>query len=89
MADFLVVGAAVNAVAQARAVVNCEPGALLRVLERNKGGLVATTERSGFFNSTYQSLTSYKGIAFFTASKEPLILPAGLEIFTADSISNT
>ncbi len=68
-------------------LVNCEPDAFLRVVERNRGGLVAMTGGSGLLQGGYQYMTAYKGLTFFTETNEPLSLPSGIELFTADSIS--
>jgi hypothetical protein len=38
------------------------------------------------FRTSYLYLTSYKGLAFFTKSPEPLILPGGSEVIQAQKI---
>jgi hypothetical protein len=40
----------------------------------------------GFLSTTYQYLTSYKGLAFFTKSSEPLALGKDVEMVVAGSI---
>lgn len=40
----------------------------------------------GFVGTNYQYLTSYKGLAFFTKSKNPMDLPANTELVMADKI---
>jgi hypothetical protein len=52
---------------------------LIRVAEP-----VVVIALGGFFSTTYQYLTSYKGLVFFTKSNTPLDLPTGAEVITAD-----
>ena len=40
----------------------------------------------GFFTTSYQYLTSYKGLAFFAKSSAPLTLPSGTELVQAKKI---
>ena len=40
-----------------------------------------------FFGTSYQYLTSYKGLAFYTKSPAPLDLPSDTELVQAKSIS--
>jgi hypothetical protein len=82
-------GAAAAAIAQAiRAsgvLVKLTPEEFSKVLNRVKDPLVVVAE-GGVFNTNYQYLVSYKGLAFFTKAPEPLMLPAGTELLTAESI---
>ena len=57
----------------------------LAILERSKQPLVVRST-SGFFGVSYKYLTSYKGLAFFLQSSEPLELPAGVELMEAERI---
>jgi hypothetical protein len=66
-------------------VVRLEPDAFLDIVQRQKGALVVHAT-GGFFTTNYQYLTSYKGLAFFTKSPEPLTLPAEIELIQAGSI---
>ncbi len=81
--------AAVAAIAQAikacGVLVRVEPAEFLRIVQRQQGPLVVHAT-GGFFSTNYQYLTSYKGLAFFTKSPEPLSLPPGSEIVQAGSI---
>ena len=44
------------------------------------------TATGGFFSRNYQYLTSYKGLAFFAKSPDPLELPAAVEVVQARKI---
>ncbi len=82
-------GAAAAAVAQAikasGAIVRVEPDDFLTILWRQREPLVVQAT-GGFFSTTYQYLSSYKGLAFFTKSPEPLPLPGGCEVVQAKKI---
>lgn len=81
--------AAAAAVAQAikasGAIVRVEPEDFLRILHRQPEPLVVHAS-GGFFSTSYQYLSSYKGLAFFTKSPVPLTLPTGCELVQAQKI---
>ena len=78
--------AAAAAVAQAikasGVLVRVEPAEFLRIVQRQPGLLVVHAT-GGLFRTNYQYLTSYKGLAFFAKSPEPLTLPADCETIPA------
>ena len=83
-------GAAIAAaIAQATkasgAIVNLSPDDFLSVIRRQKEPLVVEAS-GGFFSTRYSYLSSYKGLAFFTKSAEPLMLPSGSEVVHAKKI---
>jgi hypothetical protein len=82
--------AAAAAIAQAikasGVLVRVVPEEFLRILQRQREPLVVYA-KGGFFRTNYQYLTSYKGLAFFTKSPDPLGLPSGCETVTAGGIS--
>ena len=81
--------AAAAAIAQATkasgVIVRVEPRDFLSILEQEEGPLVVHAT-GGFFNTNYQYLTSYKGLAFFTKSQAPINLPRGTELVQAKKI---
>jgi hypothetical protein len=81
--------AAAAAIAQAirasGAIVVVAPEEFLKVVSRAASPLVVTAE-GGFIGRNYQYLTSYKGLAFFTKSPEPLNLPGDAEQIVAGKI---
>lgn len=81
--------AAAAAVAQAikasGAIVRVEPEDFLSILQRQKEPLVVHAT-GGFFSTSYQYLSSYKGLAFFTKSPVPLNLASDCEIVQAQKI---
>ena len=66
-------------------IVRVEPGDFLRILQREDEPLVVIA-RGGFFKRGWRYLTSYKGLAFFTKSPEPLPLPGRAEVVQATTI---
>lgn len=84
-------GAAAAAAARIQAtkasgvIVRVEPDEFFRIVGRQQEPLVVYAT-GGFFSTNYQYLTSYKGLAFFTKSSSPLILPASCEIIMAGAI---
>ena len=81
--------AAAAAVAQAikasGAIVRVESADFLRILNLQQEPLVVQAS-GGFFSTSYQYLSSYKGLAFFTKSQFPLTLPSGAEVVQAQKI---
>jgi hypothetical protein len=85
-------GAAAAAAAIAQAIkasgvlVTLSPAEFSKILARVKDPVVVTAQ-GGVFSKNYQYLVSYKGLAFFTKSPDPLGLPAGCEVVTAKNIN--
>jgi hypothetical protein len=74
-----------QAIKASGAIVRVGPEDFLRILQRQKEPLVVQAT-GGFFSTNYQYLCSYKGLAFFTKSSEPLMLPGGSEVIQAQKI---
>jgi hypothetical protein len=66
-------------------IVRLEPSEFLKILSRQDEPLVVQAH-GGFFRSSWQYLTSYRGLAFFTKSAEQLLLPGRAEVVVAGSI---
>jgi hypothetical protein len=85
-------GAAAAAAATMQAIKACgvlitvAPAEFLRITQKQPGPLVVHA-KGGVFRTNYQYLTTYKGLAFFTKSREPLDLPAGSEVVKAEFMS--
>ena len=81
--------AAAAAIAQAikasGAIVKVKPEEFLKIVSRVESPLVVTAE-GGFFGVNHQYLTSYKGLAFFTKSSDPLNLPSDAELILSGKI---
>ncbi|TWT86158.1 hypothetical protein Mal64_38980 [Pseudobythopirellula maris] len=76
-----------NSIRASGVLVRMEPGDLLGLLGRTAEPLVVYAIQSGFLQKTkHQYLTSYKGLAFFAHSDEPIQLPREAEVVTADKI---
>ncbi len=79
-------GAAAAAIAKATkasgVLVKLEPEEFARLLNRVKDPLIVIA-KAGFFGKQFQYLVSYKGLAFFTKSANPLALPSGAEVVSA------
>lgn len=84
-------GGAVVALAIANAkrasgvVVSVTPENFSAILARAENPLVVHAT-GGLFSTNYQYLTTYRGLAFHTKSREPVALPAGTELIAAESI---
>jgi hypothetical protein len=79
------VAAMIQAVKASGAIVRVEPGTFSHLVQKSIGGLVITSE-GWAFGKRYKYLTSYKGLAFYTSSSEPLQLPATVEVIPAQSM---
>lgn len=81
--------AAAAAIAQATkasgVVVRVDPEGFHTIVERARGALVVHA-RSGILSTSYQYLTSYKGLAFYTKSRSPIRLPGDAEVVLAEKI---
>ena len=81
--------AAAAAIAQAikasGAIVQLEPFDFEKLLSRDDEPLVVVAE-GGFFSTSYQYLTSYKGLFFYAKSPMPLRLPSRAEIVASKKI---
>jgi hypothetical protein len=84
-------GAAAAAAAIAQAIkasgvlVRLDPAEFLKILNRATDPLVILAT-GGVFKKNYQYLFSYKGLAFYTKSAEPLQLPVTAEVVAAKGI---
>ncbi len=65
-------------------IICVEPQDFLGILKKTEKPLVVHSP-SGFL-TRYKYLTSYKGLTFFTKSKEALLIPASVETITAKKI---
>ena len=75
-----------NALKASGIVVRVEAQDFLIILKKEREPLVVTG-LGGVFKKHHQYLTSYKGLAFFTTSPQPLMLPRSVEVIAAKSIS--
>ena len=77
--------AVAQAIKASGVIVRVEPEDFLSILQRHQEPLVVQATQ-GFFSTSYQYLSSYKGLAFFTKSAVPLALPAKCEVVLAQKI---
>jgi len=83
--------AAAHAAAIAQAIkasgvlVRVEPADFVRILHKQSDALVVMAP-GGFFQRGWHYITSYKGLAFFTRSPDPLPLPGRAEVIEAKTI---
>jgi len=80
------VAAIANAIKASGVVVRLEPPEWFKVLKRTDNPLVVIA-RGGMFRRKYQYLTTYRGLAFYTTSEQPLVLPGRTELINAKSLS--
>lgn len=74
-----------NALKAMGSIVCVEPNIFLQILEKIENPLVVHSPAS--FMTKYKYLTSYKGLTFFTKTKDPLVIPASVELITAKKIA--
>ena len=74
-----------NAIKASGVVVRVAPADFQTILRKIEKPLVVYAE-GGFFSTNYQYLVSYKGLAFFTKSSEPILLPTEIETIVAKKI---
>ncbi|MEW6051881.1 MAG: hypothetical protein AB1644_12580 [Candidatus Zixiibacteriota bacterium] len=74
-----------NAIKAAGGIVRLEPGEFAKILVRTDAPLVVTGF-GGVFTRKNQYLANYKGIFFFTESRQPLQLPYKAEQVEAKNI---
>ena len=67
-------------------VISVTPEDFAAIVRRTERPLVVTSE-GGFFSTRYKYLTSYKGLAFYTKARVPLVLPSDAEVVRAKGIS--
>lgn len=77
--------AMIQAVRASGVIVTLEAGEFAFLLSRQAEPLVVHAE-AGVFSTKYCYLMSYKGLAFYTKSAEPLTMPAEAEVIRAKSI---
>ncbi len=77
--------AQIAAVKASGTIVSVEPDGFIAILKKQDSPLVVHTTTT-LARKRYRYLTSYKGLAFFTKSREPLALPRGTELVLADKI---
>jgi hypothetical protein len=81
-----VAAAIANAIKASGVLVSVTPEDFAAILRRTERPLVVAAQ-GGFFSTSYKYLTSYKGLAFYTKSPAPLVLPPGAEVVNAKSLS--
>ena len=74
-----------NAIKASGTLVRVSPEVFKTVLARIERPLVVRSE-SGLFSTKYSYLTSYKGLAFFTKSPEPIHISPDAETVEAKKI---
>ena len=76
---------AMNASKAMGSIVTVEPAEFLDILGKTEKPLVVHSP-SGFMTKN-KYITSYKGLVFFTKTKDQLLIPAAVEIVNAKKIS--
>jgi hypothetical protein len=79
----------IQAVKASGVLVRVNEDAFLQIVARQESPLVVCAPANflrRFINQNCQYITSYKGLAFHTLSRDHLQLPEGAEVVLADSI---
>ena len=77
--------ATANAIKASGAIVRVEPPDFSLILRKIENPVIVMS-KGGFLDKGYKYLTSYKGLIFYTKSKEELMLPGNHELIWAKSI---
>ena len=74
-----------NAIKASGVVVRLSAVDFQTLLRRVEQPLVVYAE-GGFFKKNYHYLVSYRGLAFYTKSDAPILLPTGVETIVAEKM---
>ena len=74
-----------NAIKASGVVIRVDPVNFQTILRKIEQPLVVYSE-GGLFKTNYQYLVSYKGLAFFTKSATPIVLPSVVETIVVKKI---
>jgi hypothetical protein len=80
-----IAAAIANAVKASGVIVHVSAVDFQTIVRKIENPLIVYNE-GGFFSKSYRYLTSYKGLAFYCKTKEPILLPNGVELVVAKSI---
>ena len=80
-----VVAAIANAIKASGVLVRVSPENFANILRRVENPLIVYSQ-VGLFTTRHQYLTSYKGLAFYTKSREQIDLPRSAEVITAQGM---
>jgi hypothetical protein len=79
------VAAMIQAIKASGAIVRVDSSTFSYLVQKTTGALVITAE-GWAFGKRYKYFTSYKGLAFYTSTGEPLQLPSNAEVIPAQSM---
>jgi hypothetical protein len=79
------IAAVIKAIKASGVVVRIDREAFISLVNRNRDGLVVHS-LGGIISTKHVYLMSYKGLAFYTRSREPISLPTTYEIVEARSV---
>jgi len=74
-----------NAIKASGVLVKVEPIDFQSIVERQEAPLVVAA-KGGFFGNSFRYLCSYKGLAFYAESGDPIELPGTCEVVRAKKI---
>lgn len=80
-----VAAAIAQAIKASGAIVSVKPQDFLSILHKTERPLVVTAKER-FLGTVYKYLTSYRGLIFFTKTKEELHLPGDMELVISKKI---
>lgn len=74
-----------NAIKASGAIVRVKEEDFIKVISRAENPVVIIS-RGGFMKKDFDYLTSYKGLIFYTKTKNEIILPGNPEVISAQQI---
>lgn len=75
-----------NAIKASGVLVRVDNKDFVAILQKTQKPLVVSSDK-GFWSRSYKYLTSYKGLAFYTKSRDFLSLPGDVELVICREIS--
>jgi hypothetical protein len=74
-----------NAIKASGAIIRVEGDTFAGILRKSDKPLIVYTQ-GGFLSTNHQYLTSYKGLIFYTKTREQIDLPKAIEIIVAEKM---
>ncbi len=75
-----------NAIKATGAIVRVSPEDFQEILRRARDPIVVVAESGALWFTGHRYLTSYRGLAFYTTSRDAIPIPPGAEIIAASRI---
>ncbi len=75
-----------DAVMASGAIIKVDSAIFLEIIAKVEIPLIVHSMEKAFFHEMHKYLTSYKGLLFYTESKNPILLPNEIELLKAERV---